>query len=358
MELGNTIWMSYLLINNLLRKMKTLLKISTCTLLITLLFVSSCSKDEDGFPINTIRYDGRDYKFEFAFGLNYGSFQEGSVTYNNTDFVFFDREIDPEDNTSVYEFGFYIELYSAGSENFQGGTFSYFNGEGSVPAGNLFTVAELFFFDDEVDPIELTGGTVTVSITGNTYSFNFNTTTSEGEKLEGNFSGEIEIINIGEPNITGNITVGADSRNADVGEIYDYGSFGTHYNYDFYIYDSDETYQLYFEAFSLGTTGFQAGTFTYGTTGTNFFDIIEYRDFETSTTYSAISGSVVITKLSGSREYRLQFNVVLDDASTLTGTVEGDFRYSNEGGRMGRVKEDSGSTYFNVKKSTLKRARK
>ncbi|MBL7844795.1 MAG: hypothetical protein JNK44_13080 [Cyclobacteriaceae bacterium] len=338
--------------------MKILFKISTCAMVIALFFVSSCSKDEDGFPVNTLRYNGKNYKLEFAFGLNYGSFQQGSITYNNTDFLFFDRVIDPDDNNSVYEFGLYLELYSAGNANFQGGTFTYYNGSGTIPTGDLFTDGTLFFFDENKDPIEITGGTITVTITGSKYSFVFDVTTNEGKKLEGNYSGDIEIINIGAPNISGNIVVDGSSRSADFGEIRDYGSFGTHYNYDFIIYDTDETYELYFEAFSLGTTGFQAGTFTYGTTGTNYFDIIEYVDYETFSDYNAIGGSVVITKLSGSREYRLQFNVVLDDASTLTGTVEGNFRYSNMGGRMGRVKQESGSVYFNVKKSTVKRVRK
>ncbi|MBX2954859.1 MAG: hypothetical protein KF846_01790 [Cyclobacteriaceae bacterium] len=338
--------------------MKSLFKIISCAMLIALFFISSCSKDEDGFPINTIRYNGENYKLEFAFGLNYGSFQEGSVTYNNTDFLFFDRVIDPDDNNSVYEFGLYLELYSGGNANFQGGTFTYYSGSGSIPTGSFFTNGTLFFFDENKDPIEFTGGTITVTITGSKYSFVFEVTTNEGKKLEGNYSGEIEINNIGAPNISGNIVVGGGSRSADFGEVLDYGANSTHHNYDFIIYDTDDTYELYFEAFSLGTTGFQAGTFTYGTTGANYFDIIEYFDYETFSDYNAVSGSVVITKLSGTREYRLQFNVVLDDESTLTGTVEGDFRYSNIGGRMGRVKKESSSEYFNVKKSSVKRVRK
>lgn len=121
------------------------------------------------------------------------------------------------------------------------------------------------------------------------------------------------------------------------------------------IYDSEASCELYFEAFSLGTTAFQAGTFTYGTTATNYFNVVQYFDYETFTLYEAISGSVVVTKLSGAREYRLQFNVVLDDASTLVGTVEGNFRYSYEGGRMGRVRQERGSEYFNVNKSSVRR---
>lgn len=338
--------------------MNALSKISSCAMLIALFLISSCGKDEDGFPINTIRYNGKDYKLEFAFGLNYGSFQEGSVTYNNTDFVFFDRVIDPEDNNSVYEYGLYIELYSAGNANFQGGTFTYYSGSGSIPTGSLFTNGTLFFFDENKDPVEITGGKITVTITGSQYSFVFDVTTNEGKKLEGNYSGEIEINTIGAPNVSGTLTIGENNRSADFGEILDYGSFGAHYNYDFIIYDTDDTYELYFEAFSLGTTVFQAGTFNYGTTGTSYFDILEYFDYQTFTSYNAVSGSVVITKLSGSREYRLQFNAVLDDASTLTGTVEGNFRYSNSGGRMGRTRKGPSEEYFHVKKSTVRRVRK
>lgn len=338
--------------------MKNLLRIASCLLLGSLFIISSCSKDEDGIPNNTIRYNGKNYKFDFAIGINYGSLEVAGVTYNNTDFLFFDREVDISNPDASYEHGLYLELFSAGGANFQNGTFVYFNDTGSIPSGSLFTQGILFFFDEDEEPVEITGGTITVTITGTVYTFIFDTTTEDGKKLEGRFSKEIEIDNIGEPNVSGNVVVGDDSRSTDFGMIEDHGALGGHYNYDFIIYDSDDTYELYFEAFSLGTTAFQAGTFTYGTTATNYFNVVQYFDYETFTLYEAISGSVVVTKLSGAREYRLQFNVVLDDASTLVGTVEGNFRYSYEGGRMGRVRQERGSEYFNVNKSSVRRSKK
>ncbi|MBX2969548.1 MAG: hypothetical protein KF803_09245 [Cyclobacteriaceae bacterium] len=337
--------------------MKNLLRIASCLLLASLFIISSCSKDEDGIPKNVIRYNGKNYKLDFAFGINYGSFQEG-VTYNNTDFYFIDRVIDPEANDPLFEYGLYLEMFSAGSANFQGGEFSFYDGSGSIPSGSLFTDGGLFFYDDDLEPVFIAGGKIKLTISGDIYTFTFDMIDDDGKKLEGNFSGVIEINNIGEPNISGSITVGDDSRSADFGEIADYGALGGHYNYDFIIYDSDDTYELYFEAFSLGTSAFQTGTFTYGTTGTNYFNVIQYFDYETFDFYEAVSGSVVVTKLSGAREYRLQFNVVLDDASTLVGTVEGNFRYSYEGGRMGRVRQERGSEYFNVNKSSVRRLKK
>jgi hypothetical protein len=183
----------------------------------------------------------------------------------------------------------------------------------------------------------------------------------DGKKLEGNFSGEIQIENDGEPNISGSRSVGSDERDSDFGEIIDYGSWGSHYNYDFFVSDIGDTYELYFEAFSLGTSGFQPGTFIYEATGSNYFNNISYDDYETFSYYEAIGGSVVVTKLSGASEYWLSFDVELDDESTLSGTVEGNFDYSGSGGRMGRTKESSKSKKsgrFNVTKSTLKRITK
>ena len=338
--------------------MKNVLRIASFVLLASLFIISSCSKDEDSIPKNTLRYDGKSYKLAFAFGINFGSLVEGAVTYNNTDFYFIDRVIDPETNNPVYEYGLYLEMFSAGSADFQGGEFSFYEGSGSIPAGSLFTDGGLFFYDDDLEPIFIEGGKIDVTINGNNYTFTFDMISEDGKKLEGNFSGEIEINNIGEPNISGSISVGDDTRSADFGEIVDYGPFGSHYNYDFFIYDSDETYELYFEAFSLGTIAFQPGTFNYGATGASFFNLIEYFDSETFAAYEAVSGSVVITKLSGEQEYKLQFDIVLDDESTLVGIVEGNFRYSYVGDRMGRIRQESGSRYFHVNKSMIKRSKK
>lgn len=345
--------------------MKNLAIVLSAFFLVLSLFISSCDGDEKSIPGNTLRYNGKNYKLARPTGLKFGSFEAAGVTYNNTDFIFFDRVVDVQDPDPVYIHGFYVEMYSAGSVDFRGGTFTYFDGFGSPPAGNLFTAAELFFYDDDEDPVEVDGGTITLTISGDTYTFKFSLTTENEKKIEGNYSGAVELLNLGEPNISGSVSVDADSRSADFGEIEDYGSSGTHYNYDFTIYDEDETYELYFEAFSLGTSAFQAGTFNYGTAGTSYFDIINFIDYETLTFYQAISGSVVVTKLSGSYEYRLQFNVGLDDGSTLTGTVEGNFRYFGMGGRMGRVRHElsrerlgTSSSRFIVKRSTLKRLRK
>ncbi len=198
-------------------------------------------------------------------------------------------------------------------------------------------------------------------------------TTTEGKKLEGSFSGDIQILDeswTSEPNVSGNISVDGAVRDADYGEISDYGVWGenTHYNYDFDIYDMSGTYELYFEAFSLGTGGFQAGTFNYAAPGSSYFNTIRYSDYGTSTNFWAVGGSVVVTKLSGTYEYRLVFDVLLDDESELTGTVEGNFDYYNFGGREGgksahhskgiQTKRQKEHNRFRVNKSSLRRIKK
>lgn len=334
-----------------------------------LFFFSSCSKDEGekGIPDNTIRYNGKNYSLAFAFGMNFGSFESGVGTVNNTDFIFVDRAIDVEDDDPVFSHGFYLELFSVGSADFHGGTFSYYNGSGSLPSG-LFEYAELFFYDEDIDPIEVSGGTVEVTISGNNYKFVFDMTTAEGKKLEGNFSGTIQIQDVGGSNISGNISVNGAEKSADYGEVVDWGHDGSHYNYDFTMYDSDDTYELYFEAFSLGTSGFQAGTFNYNAFGSSYFSNIQYIDYEEFIDFEAIGGSVVVTKLSGTYEYRLVFDVLLDDESELTGTVEGNFDYYNFGGREGgksahhskgiQTKRQKEHNRFRVNKSSLRRIKK
>lgn len=350
--------------------MKNQLKLITWMFASVLFLFSSCSKDEGekGIPDNTIRYDGKNYSVPFAFGMNYGSFESEVGTINNTDFIFVDREIDIEDEDAVFSHGFYLELYSIGSEDFKDGTFTYYSGSGSLPTEGLFEYAEIFFYDEDIDPIEVSGGKVEVTISGSKYEFVFDMTTTDGKKLEGNFSGNIEIQNIGGPNISGNISKDGVGKSADFGNIVDYGHDGSHYNYDFTIYDNSETFELYFEAFSLGTSGFQAGTFNYNVFGSSHFSTIVYSDFEESIVFGAIGGSVVVTKLSGTYEYRLVFDVLLEDESELTGTVEGNFEYYGIGGREGgrfplhnlgiQTKGLREHSPFKVNKSSLTRIKK
>lgn len=49
--------------------MKTIPFFLSILSLALILFISSCSKDEEGIPNNVIRYDGKNYKLAFAFGI-------------------------------------------------------------------------------------------------------------------------------------------------------------------------------------------------------------------------------------------------------------------------------------------------
>ncbi len=133
------------------------------------------------------------------------------------------------------------------------------------------------------------------------------------------------------------------------GYIDDYGSGSTHYNYDFNLFDMEvevitvdgETvaipnlnsgFYIYMELFSNGTAGFQTGTFDYEPgfdyDGKDYFDFIvllvdndEDGDLFNNPGITADGGSVTIDR--NGDDWTIDFNLELDNGSTLTGNFEG-----------------------------------
>jgi len=144
-------------------------------------------------------------------------------------------------------------------------------------------------------------------------------------------------------NPNGNTEFDFGDYNISGGAVYDYGDDGTHYNYDFDLFDgtldtSEDTFSgtlfLYVELFSLGTTGFQDGIFEYYG-GTDFSDVEEKNyfttlrlsydgndngrlystndEFEEDITLIPSSGSITVSD-NGNNNFTLAFNLEMVQA--------------------------------------------
>jgi hypothetical protein len=112
----------------------------------------------------------------------------------------------------------------------------------------------------------------------------------------------------------------------------DYGSFNDHYNYDFYIFDVDDEVRLYMELFSLGTEGFQDGTFgkdpEQNYWGGDYLTLYGgMLRIEGAGDIDCVSGTVIVKEL-GELKYSITFDYVTnDDGKTIKGNYTGLFEY-------------------------------
>ena len=118
-------------------------------------------------------------------------------------------------------------------------------------------------------------------------------------------------------------------------EIYDYGCGTTHCNYDFYFYGIGETYvEVYVELYEESTSGFSGGNFSNGldSQDVSYWDD-DYVQIGDVYNYAA-SGSVKATPLSGTNEWKIDFNYTDGNGKSYKGNYTGELTlYDNSNAR-------------------------
>lgn len=171
-----------------------------------LLFLCSCSKDEDEpkNELNVLTFDGTPYTMVDGIVEDYGHgflFDNGSSPHYNFDFSVFDGEVTLIENgyTSIgVSLEVYIELFAPG-ESFTAGTFSFVNEdtatESDVVGKYIFADASVTVVPDSGSDVdyEAVGGSVTVSGSGTTdYTIEFDLQLEGGTSLTGTYSGDFQ----------------------------------------------------------------------------------------------------------------------------------------------------------------------
>jgi len=153
-----------------------LLSIST----LILVFSTSCGGDDDTSITNTFSFEGNNYSVDEGEIYDYGAVNYvdgGSETHYNYDFFTFEGNLDVQNESFNGSFIIYVELLSAGTADFQPGTFSYiFPSESSEVDGvNYFEYADMLIDgngDNDVEDLEdpyyiVFDGTIEVVDNGN-----------------------------------------------------------------------------------------------------------------------------------------------------------------------------------------------
>lgn len=173
----------------------------------SLLLITGCKDsgteaDPDSNSDNNFLYDGKTYSLESGIIYDYG---EGTTGFRNYDFLLtekqenFEDESEEADINSDYYIYFWLE--SLGASSFTGGTFN-FDDSDEADASHLYDGALIFIIDASEEDFEeyfVTAGSVDVSISGDTYTLDFDVTLNNNKTLVGKFSYDFEIIDETQP---------------------------------------------------------------------------------------------------------------------------------------------------------------
>jgi hypothetical protein len=172
--------------------MKNIAKMITLVIMLGIVTISCNKDDEEPNPVksNTFTIDGTEYSLSAGFTEEYGG--DATTGYNFDLIVHSSGLTATADGVTGQGEALYFELWSTSSTGLAAGTYTAAISE--VP--NTFTIGEAYinlnastFSSDEY--YEVTAGSVSISISGSTYTINFDLTLEGGKKLTGNYTGTL-----------------------------------------------------------------------------------------------------------------------------------------------------------------------
>ncbi len=181
-------------------KNKTVQILTVCAF--SLLLITGCKDsgtdaDPDSNSDNNFQYDGKTYSLESGIIEDYGEEKPG---FRNYDFFLTEKQENFEDESEEAEINsdyiIYFWLESLDASSFTGGTFNYDDSDEAV-ASHLYDGALIFIINASEDDFEeyfVTAGSVDVSISGDTYTLDFDVTLNNDKTLVGSFTYDFEII--------------------------------------------------------------------------------------------------------------------------------------------------------------------
>jgi hypothetical protein len=162
-------------------------------LLIAPIMFSACKKDEEDNRTNGFTIGETEYELDNGTAVYFGvTVENGDI---NFDVYLFSSEIDYNSTTGVGE-RIYFELFSETAEDIKSGTYT-FNANQSGTAGTFGSgIKDIITVDydilrDSGTSYNVNGGTLIVSVSGNTYTFDFSLQLEDNSTVTGYYKGEL-----------------------------------------------------------------------------------------------------------------------------------------------------------------------
>jgi len=173
-----------------MKNLKTILIVAFVSLAII-----SCNKDDDGgsSSSNSMKLGAKNYQLKAGVLENYGEFETGvynfDVTLVDSEIANVDGEILPTEETFN---GIYFELFTSNSNNLDEGVYQFstsgnantFEFAGIIVNGSLDEEEEATFY-------EISSGSFEVLDNGNSYKFEFEGKTTDGQDFSGSYKGSL-----------------------------------------------------------------------------------------------------------------------------------------------------------------------
>jgi hypothetical protein len=159
-------------------------------LLLALVVLASCKKDEDEGPSSNVKYEGKTYALAKAYIENYGEWDDGLYNFDLT-LASESVTVTENDASGVGNIA-YFEMLSSSPTELAAGTYTY---SASFSTANTFATGFVGLDFDIANLtgtiLSLVGGTVEVKKDGANYTITFNGVLATGKTVTGTYKGTL-----------------------------------------------------------------------------------------------------------------------------------------------------------------------
>lgn len=161
-------------------------------LIVSFGFLISC--EEDSGPKNYFKYNGKTYKLNRGFYVNWGSNDNGSYDFDIY-FISPSIEVDPvnEEFSGVGEL-MYLDLNTSSEFGFVGGTYTYSEERLAFTFIGGVVGIDIDMSTEQGTLLEIDGGTIEITVNNDDPLIEFTLTTESGKTVTGKFKGDLEEI--------------------------------------------------------------------------------------------------------------------------------------------------------------------
>lgn len=170
-----------------------IIKVFTTVILVSVIVFSGCKKDKEDNKKNAFTIGETEYELDNGAVEYYGITVEGGDY--NFDVYIYSSDIDYYSETGTGEV-VYFELFSETFENIKSGVYE-FDADRTGKKGTFGPGIKSILFTDynllteQGTRYTVTDGTLTISASGDTYTFDFNLELADGNSVEGHFKGQL-----------------------------------------------------------------------------------------------------------------------------------------------------------------------
>lgn len=163
-------------------------------------FLLACSDDSPSIPSSAfLSYDNQIYTISDGLYVDFGTDSSDYLSHYNYDLFLTDGIAFTEESGRAFansNFIFYVELFSAGSDRFDGGVFNYIDSQSAtidnVAGQNWFSLV-LLSTDADYEPLAegITAGTIDIEQDGDMFDLAIDLQLSDGTTLTAKYEGAL-----------------------------------------------------------------------------------------------------------------------------------------------------------------------